>query len=106
MASVNAVDVAAAAVDVVLREASEVAHDDSEVLRRGLAVAKRLLTPNHIVRGLWAAVAAQRESTRLLTARSWAGIPPGAGFFFSSLSYQKCVLNHFPHGGASLLIFL
>ena len=27
-------------------------------------------------------------------------------FFFSSLSYQECVLNQVPHGGATLLIYL
>ena len=52
------------------------------------------------------AIIAQRWSTRLMTERSWVQIPPGVGLFFSSLSYQKCVLNQVPCGGASLLIFL
>ena len=39
-----------------------------------------------------------REVLGSIPARSWA--------FFSSLSYQKCVLNQVPRGGATLLIFL
>ena len=33
-------------------------------------------------------------------------IPTGSWAFFSILSYQQCVLNQVPHGGATLLIFL
>ena len=39
-----------------------------------------------------------------MTKRSWVRIPVGAGFF-STLSYQKWVLNHVPRGGATLSIF-
>ena len=33
-------------------------------------------------------------------------IPAGSWAFFSSLSFQKCVLNQVPRGRATLLIFL
>ena len=33
-------------------------------------------------------------------------IPAGSLAFFSSLSYQKCVRNQVPRGGASLLVFI
>ena len=37
-----------------------------------------------------------------MTERSWVRILPVAGLFFSSLYYQKFVLNQVPHGGAFL----
>ena len=53
-----------------------------------------------------AVVVAQVVVHRTSDQKVLGSIPAGSWAFFSSLSYQKCVLNQVPHGGASLLIFL
>ena len=56
----------------------------------------------------WAVVVAQVVAHRTTDREVPGSIPTGSwGFFlFSTLSYQKCVLNQVPRGGATLLIFL
>ena len=55
--------------------------------------------------GFRAAVVAQVVAHRT-TDREILGLIPAGSFFLFSLSYQKCVLNQVPRGGATLLIFL
>ena len=55
---------------------------------------------------VWAVVVGQVVAHRTTDREVPGSIPTGSWAFFSSLSYQKCVLNQVPRGGASLLIFL
>ena len=54
----------------------------------------------------WAVVVAQVVAHWTTDWEVLGSISAGSWAFFSSLSYQKCVLNQVPRGGASLLIFL
>ena len=58
------------------------------------------LTPN------WPVVVAQVVAHQTMNREVQGLIPAGSWVFFFAISYQKCVLNQVPGGGATLLIFL